>query len=69
MKVWIIAAVLIAMLLITGIVVSMNNIVSADEQEVEKIECSGCGNGCTADRNCGLETCGAVSGGSCGCGK
>ncbi len=67
MKIWIIAAVIVAVLVITGIVVSMNSLVSADEQEVETIECSGCSNRCTAERNCGLGTCGAVSGGSCGC--
>jgi hypothetical protein len=68
MKIWMIAAVIAAVLVITGIVVSINA-VSADEQETETIECSGCENRCTAERNCGLETCGAVSNGSCGCSK
>lgn len=35
-----------------------------------QFECSTCGNSCTAESNCGLATCGAVSGsGSCGCGR
>lgn len=28
---------------------------------------SSCGNSCTAESNCGNPTCGAISGGSCGC--
>jgi hypothetical protein len=34
-----------------------------------KISCSTCGNSCTKDSNCGLATCGAVQGKTCGCGK
>jgi len=41
---------------------------STDAQET--IDCSNCGNSCNAQRNCGLATCGAVSGnGGCGCGR
>lgn len=29
----------------------------------------GCGNACTAGNNCGLSTCGATQGKTCGCGK
>lgn len=48
--------------------------VSALQDEPDAIEgndlgdCSTCGNSCTAENNCGRATCGAVSGGSCGCG-
>ena len=68
MKIWIVIAVILAVLTVAGIFVSMN-LVTADSPETETIGCSGCGNGCTAERNCGLQTCGAVNGGSCGCDK
>jgi len=68
MKLWIIATI-IALLVVAGIVVSVTNVTTADEQETETIECSSCGNSCNAERNCGLQSCGAVSGGSCGCGR
>jgi hypothetical protein len=35
----------------------------------ETVQCKSCGNACTAEKNCGLESCGAVSGGTCNCGK
>ncbi len=31
--------------------------------------CSSCEGKCTAESNCGLSTCGAVTGGKCTCGK
>lgn len=65
MNLWIIAAIVIGLLAIT--VVTVSNLSSADETEV--IECIGCGNACNANSNCGLSSCGAVSGGSCGCGR
>jgi len=70
MKIWIIAGIIVGMLLITGIVISTTGLVSADigdEEQTETISCSSCGNSCTAERNCGLSSCGATSGGSCGC--
>ncbi len=78
MKTWIIASIILGMLVIGGFAVvsalsNSNNaeiIESTGTQAVETISCSGCGNGCSAGSNCGLATCGAVSGtGSCGCGK
>ena len=71
MKMWIMAGIIVGMLLITGIVISATGLVSAnvsDEEQVEEtISCSSCGNSCTAESNCGRATCGAISGGSCGC--
>lgn len=71
MKMWIIAGIMIGMLLITGIVISSVGLVSADisdeEKTTETISCSSCRNSCTTESNCGRATCGAVSGGSCGC--
>lgn len=31
--------------------------------------CTSCGGKCTKDSNCGLASCGAVNGGTCGCGE
>jgi len=64
MNVWVIA-IAIVLLTIAGFVVSA--IVTA--QEPEKIECSSCDGSCSAEKNCDIATCGAVSGGSCGCGR
>jgi len=68
MNLWIIGIIAVGMLAIAGIVVAGIGTVDADE-EVENIECSSCNNACTRDSNCGLESCGAVNGGSCGCGR
>jgi len=69
MKAWIITAIIIGILVIAGVVVSMTGLTIADgEAGTETIECSGCGNSCSQSRNCGLQTCKAVSGRSCGCG-
>jgi hypothetical protein len=70
MNIWLIAAVIAGLFIIGSFVVG--NFVSADseQQNSESFSCSTCGNSCTAENNCGLATCGAVSGsGSCGCGR
>ena len=78
MKTWIIASIVLGILVIGGFAVvsaisnSADNAVGPDDAVIQAktIGCSGCGNGCNAESNCGLATCGAVSGsGSCGCGK
>ncbi len=78
MKTWIIASIVLGILVIGGFAVvsaisnSTDNNVESDNiiTPAKTISCSGCGNGCSAESNCGLATCGAVSGtGSCGCGK
>jgi hypothetical protein len=74
MKTWIIASIIFGVLIIGGMAVvnaiSDNSSNTIIEPVAEKtISCSSCGNGCTAENNCGVSTCGAVSGtGSCGCG-
>jgi len=73
MKLWIMASMLIGLLVLGGI--TLVNAISDDSDSVitstvteGAISCSSCGNSCTAESNCGLATCGAVSGkGSCGC--
>ena len=78
MKTWIIAAMILGVLVIGGfaVVSAISNSNNADTakdtgtQATETISCSSCGNGCTAQSNCGRATCGAVTGtGTCGCGK
>jgi len=37
--------------------------------EVQKTGCGSCNGQCNSESNCGLATCGAATGGTCGCGK
>lgn len=77
MKTWIIASIVLGILVIGGFAVvsaisnSNSEVDSTVTQTTAKtISCSGCGNGCNAEINCGRTTCGAVTGsGSCGCRK
>lgn len=78
MKTWIIASIILGILVIGGFAVvsaisnNADNTAESDNTvtQAKTIGCSGCGNGCNAERNCGVATCGAVAGtGSCGCGK
>ena len=66
-----IVAIVVGLLLFAGVAVATT--VSADKTENSEqppsIECKSCGNSCSLQRNCGLETCGAVNGGTCGCGR
>lgn len=61
---WMIIAIVLGLLVAGAIVVA--NVTTANA--TEKIPCSSCGGKCSADANCGQATCGALSGGSCGCG-
>jgi hypothetical protein len=65
MNIWMVLAIAAGLLVIAGLVAANVSVA----QQPEKISCSSCGGKCTADKNCGLASCGAVSGGSCGCGK
>ena len=67
MNLWVIALVL-GLLAVTAIVVTGVSTVRAESPK--QISCSSCDGKCTADSNCGLSTCGAVTGtGTCGCGR
>lgn len=66
MNLWIIAGLVAGLLIIGGVAVV--NAIGDVPENTEQIE-SECGNSCSAERNCGLVTCEAVSGGSCGCGR
>ncbi len=64
MKSWILIA-MVGLLLIGGIFAV--NAFSFSKNSVPKISCSSCGNGCTAESNCGNANCGALTGGECKC--
>jgi len=66
MNVLIIAGIMIGLLFVGGIA-----FVSAisTESENETASCTSCGNQCSAEKNCGLATCGATQGKSCSCGR
>ena len=66
MNLWMLA-IIIAVLVVAGIAVTYA--AAQVEKTTEKISCSSCGNNCDTEKNCGLATCGAVNGESCGCGK
>ncbi|MFH1823333.1 MAG: hypothetical protein ABH817_01285 [archaeon] len=48
------------------------SVVNANPQPIENEEpitsCETCGGGCSASNNCGLSSCQARTGGTCGCG-
>ena len=66
MNLWMLTAIILGILIIGGIAVTALT-TQQETETTETIECSGCENSCNAERNCGKATCGAVSGGSCGC--
>ena len=69
MNLWTIAIIAVGLIAITGVVVANVSANEANETEIQQPKsCSAsCGNSCSVERNCGLESCGAVTGGSCGC--
>jgi len=68
MKTWIIATLIIGLLVLGTFGVMALNKTETTTQATEQItSCSTCGNSCTAENNCGLATCGATTGGTCGC--
>lgn len=71
MKTLTILGVVTAILVITGIFFASAGIFEKDSESIEKSpSCSSCPNGgCTQTSNCGNPTCGAVSGGTCGCNR
>ena len=71
MKTWITVAIIAGLLIFAGIMIVVNTQTAkaADQaQTPDKTQCTGCGNGCNANSNCGLATCGAMNGGKCNCG-
>jgi len=61
-------AVLSLLLISAGIVMAIAEDPSEElDDEPEITGCSGCRGSCSLKNNCGRKTCGAVSGGKCGC--
>lgn len=74
MKTWIILSLVVGLLLVAGIfaVNAFDAGIPAKVQAqgtAKALGCSSCGGSCSAEKNCGLKTCGAMNGGTCGCGK
>ena len=67
MNLWIMAVITVGILAIAGVLIFNMGTVNADEG-IDTSSCISCGNSCTAESNCGLSSCGAVTGGACGCG-
>ena len=65
---YILGVICIGLMLVAGVAVVNAN--ATEDTTEETISCSSCGGSCNAERNCGLTTCGAVTGtGGCGCGN
>ncbi len=66
MNMWIIVGIIAGLLLFAGIAVV--KAISLQNQEAEHFECpyANSGNSCTPENNCGVSTCAAAYGGSCG---
>lgn len=67
---WVIVGIIVGILLVGGI--AFVSAISAADQTTPVTtgtKCSSCGGKCTAGNNCGVATCGAVSGGKCTCGQ
>ena len=63
---YLLGVICLGLVLIAGVAVVKAN--ATTDLEEKTISCSSCGGSCNAERNCGLSTCGAVTGtGSCGC--
>lgn len=69
MNMWMLTAIILGILIIGGIAVAALTTDQESTATAEKTSCSSCGNSCTAENNCGLSTCGAVNGKTCGCGR
>lgn len=67
MKLWIIALVLTAIVLIAGIGIA--SFTSAQAKTVEKTGCGSCSGNCGSEGGCGKASCSATTTGTCGCGK
>jgi len=67
---WIIVGVIFGLLVIGGIAaVSAFSPSQEETNPSTTAKCSSCSGKCTAENNCGLATCGAISGGTCNCGR
>jgi len=70
MNKWIVLGI-VCLLVVSSVVfatVGKTNETKQASQTAVKTGCGSCNGGCTAEKNCGVATCGAVSGGKCTCG-
>jgi hypothetical protein len=65
---WVIIGIIVGILIVGG-VAFVSAISTNPANEKTTATCSSCGGKCTAEKNCGVATCGAVNGGKCNCGK
>ena len=68
MNMFIVAGIAIGLIAVIGIFMSVNVAADSNQQHLTAQECTSCGNSCSLESNCGLASCGAVTGGSCSCG-
>lgn len=66
MKTLVIVGIVLGVLLVGGIVFA--SAISADQPSTEA-NCLSCKGSCTAEQNCGQQTCGALQGKTCSCGR
>jgi len=71
MKTLIIAAILVGILVIAIAGITIVKAATNTSTQDGKPTCTSCGcnGGCTAEKNCGMASCGAVNGGTCSCAK
>jgi hypothetical protein len=70
MKAWMIVAIAVAMLAVAGIVAANLALVGAADSTQQQItSCQSCQGRCTAENNCGLDSCRAAEGKACNCGQ
>ena len=66
MNTWLITLAIVGVMIV-AVIVGVSAL--SDKSGTKQIECKSCGNICTEEANCGLASCGAVSGKTCNCGK
>jgi hypothetical protein len=65
---WVIIGIIVGILIVGG-VAFVSAISTSPANEKTTSTCSSCSGKCTAEKNCGVATCGAVNGGKCTCGQ
>ena len=72
MKLWITIALITAVLVVGGIGIAkaVPGASAVQKNSESEVTCTNCPTGgCSAERNCGLSTCGTTQEKSCGCGR
>lgn len=68
MKMWIIA-IIVGLLIVSAVTATIINDTNQTSNIKTTAGCSSCSGTCTAEKNCGLSTCSATTGKTCGCKK